>query len=470
MRKWLSLLFIGIAAAHLALAQPEREIITPQNAADLSLLAQIQSRSVRDMIAAAWSPDGSQLAVAERGGVWLYAFSQVGLRPVSELRTNAELWRVDYSPDGTLLVVSQYRSTNPATWLWDVQTGMLLATLELPSALGMTSDHMHLLVPAASGIDYWGIPGGQPIGPSNAHRIQRVSSLDTRASGWNPYLMSLSPDSARLAIIAINADDETRYAVTVWDVEARALEWSQEYTRAEICGLSMAFSPDGQYLAVRQCDAVRLLETSAGESLAFLQSDQPDRTAGAMAFSPDSRLLVASTWFPAPGRTINIIRLWDMTDPGSMTEIGQIDTPYTYNRLMFNGDGTLLLAVANQDLRHYVHLWGHGAALQFVPLPTITPVPTATPSPTATAQPAATLQAGGTALIQTTGGDVLNVRGGPGRGFSVVTRLPGGTPVSLLEGPQDADGFRWWRIRTADGIEGWVVDEVDDAQTLVPAP
>lgn len=468
MKTWLGLLLIGMAVVHMALAQPERDIITPQNAADISLVAQIQSRNVRDMIAAAWSPDGRQLAVAERGGVWLYEFSQAGLRPVSELRTNAELWRVDYSPDGTLLVVSQYRTTNPATWLWDAQTGRLLATLELPNALGMTPNHMHLLAPGASGIDYWGIPGGQPIAVSNAHRIQRVSSLDTRAAGWNPFLMSLSPDGARLAFVNVSAADETRYAVTVWDVEAREQEWSQDYTRAQVCGMSMAFSPDGQYLAIRQCDAVRLLDISTGELLAFLQSDQPDRTAGPIAFSPDSRLLAASTWYAGPGRTINVIRLWDMTNPDELTEIGQIDAPYTYNRLAFNADGTLLLAVANQDLRHYVHLWGHGAALQFARLPTVTPVPTATPSPTA--EPAATLQAGGTALIQTTGGNVLNVRGGPGRDFSVVARLPGGTRVSILEGPQDADGFRWWRIRTADGIEGWVVDEVDDVQTLVPAP
>jgi hypothetical protein len=78
---------------------------------------------------------------------------------------------------------------------------------------------------------------------------------------------------------------------------------------------------------------------------------------------------------------------------------------------------------------------------------------------------------GGQATINTTEGDTLNVRGGPGTSFPVVGRLPAGTRVTLVEGPRAGEGFTWWRIR-AGNLEGWVVESVEDRgtrlQTLLP--
>jgi hypothetical protein len=82
------------------------------------------------------------------------------------------------------------------------------------------------------------------------------------------------------------------------------------------------------------------------------------------------------------------------------------------------------------------------------------------------------LAIGGQATINTTEGDTLNVRGGPGTSFQIVARLPDGTRVTLLEGPRAGDGYTWWRIRGPNGVEGWVVESVDDRgtrlQTLIP--
>lgn len=86
--------------------------------------------------------------------------------------------------------------------------------------------------------------------------------------------------------------------------------------------------------------------------------------------------------------------------------------------------------------------------------------------------PVGDLRVGGEAVINTTAGDVLNVRTGAGTNFEVVARLNTGEVVTLLEGPVPSSGFTWWRVRTASGIEGWVVESVDDngtrLQTLVP--
>jgi hypothetical protein len=82
------------------------------------------------------------------------------------------------------------------------------------------------------------------------------------------------------------------------------------------------------------------------------------------------------------------------------------------------------------------------------------------------------LSPGSLAAINTTDGDQLNVRLAPSTTANVVTKLPDASRVTILEGPRSADGFVWWKIRTGSGIEGWVVESVDDngtrLQTLIP--
>lgn len=84
----------------------------------------------------------------------------------------------------------------------------------------------------------------------------------------------------------------------------------------------------------------------------------------------------------------------------------------------------------------------------------------------------AALTPGGLATVNTTEGDALNVRLGPGLGFPVVARLRDGERVTLIEGPRAAEGFTWWKIRTAAGVEGWAVESVTEdgarLQTLLP--
>jgi len=75
---------------------------------------------------------------------------------------------------------------------------------------------------------------------------------------------------------------------------------------------------------------------------------------------------------------------------------------------------------------------------------------------------------GVSAQVQTTDNDVLNLRSGPGTSFSRLGTIPNGTIVTLIEGPKDADGLIWWRIRLPTGVEGWVVAQADGINTLVP--
>jgi hypothetical protein len=83
------------------------------------------------------------------------------------------------------------------------------------------------------------------------------------------------------------------------------------------------------------------------------------------------------------------------------------------------------------------------------------------------------LAVGGQATVNTTGGDMLRMRSGPGTSFAVISLLSKGTLVTILEGPRSADGLMWWRVRTPDGKEGWVIESITDQgtviQTLIPS-
>jgi hypothetical protein len=91
---------------------------------------------------------------------------------------------------------------------------------------------------------------------------------------------------------------------------------------------------------------------------------------------------------------------------------------------------------------------------------TVTPspiVPTPTPSPEPTASPTPEgLYAGGYAQVSGTQGDDLRLRSDPGLQTTTLKTVPEGARLHILDGPRDADGLTWWRLRDlSDGAEGW---------------
>jgi hypothetical protein len=77
----------------------------------------------------------------------------------------------------------------------------------------------------------------------------------------------------------------------------------------------------------------------------------------------------------------------------------------------------------------------------------------------ATAKKPVGMVVGASTWVRQAGGLPLNRRDAPGLGSHVLDSFPIGTEVTLLEGPRPADGFHWWRVRAADGREGWVAGE-----------
>jgi len=58
-------------------------------------------------------------------------------------------------------------------------------------------------------------------------------------------------------------------------------------------------------------------------------------------------------------------------------------------------------------------------------------------------------------VVQNTQGAGLNLRKEPAKAAAVVSTAKDGVALTVIEGPMEADGFTWWKLRTADGKEGW---------------
>lgn len=92
-----------------------------------------------------------------------------------------------------------------------------------------------------------------------------------------------------------------------------------------------------------------------------------------------------------------------------------------------------------------------------IPTEVVTPTPTVelpglvTPSPVVFTE----IAPGAQVVVQGTLGQGLNLRASPTTLARLVGSARDGNTLTVLEGPQQADGYTWWKVKTADGKEGW---------------
>jgi uncharacterized protein YgiM (DUF1202 family) len=77
------------------------------------------------------------------------------------------------------------------------------------------------------------------------------------------------------------------------------------------------------------------------------------------------------------------------------------------------------------------------------------------------------LTVGGSARV-TAQGDNVRVRADPGTG-QTVTQLTAGTVVAVVEGPRCTNSATWYKVRTAEGSEGWISEAEGREYMLEPA-
>lgn len=62
---------------------------------------------------------------------------------------------------------------------------------------------------------------------------------------------------------------------------------------------------------------------------------------------------------------------------------------------------------------------------------------------------------GATVVVKGTGARGLNLRAQPTTQSERVATVNENAELTVIVGPQEADGFVWWQVETADGKQGW---------------
>jgi len=240
---------------------------------------------------------------------------------------------IAFSPDGQNLLIA---SANRAAQLWDPRSG----------------EPRHTLPDAKDGVSQAAFsPDGNILATVGGARPKSVRMWDLRTSehvllgGGNELLgdVAFSPDGQVLAV---------RYffksLVRLWDSQTGALRHTLRHSGD--VGV-MAFSPDGRLLATSDSKANLLLwDPERGECLRTL-SKGSDWSLGVkgfsgMAFRPDGQLL--ATAVPKAQE----VRLWNPQTGSQVTAVGG---QTHVSQVAFSPDGRLL-ATAGGDGR--IRLWG----------------------------------------------------------------------------------------------------------------
>ena len=282
--------------------------------------------------AIAYSPDGSQLAAASHGRIFLYdtaKYQDVELR----IRDNIYVYSVAFSPDGRTLASAIGDST---IRLWDTITGAQKQTLEghtdVVSGIAFSPDGNTL---ASASFDYtvrlWNAGTGVPKHTLHGH-------------AWYVYGVAFSPNGQTLA----SASGDR--AVRLWD--AKSGRPTRTLTGHIGAVQVVAFSPDGTTLASgageklnnpRENTDIRLWDAVTGDHKRTLFGHT--KSVYSLAFTPNSQTL-------ASGSIDGTIRLWNVVTGATNRVLNSRDW-LSRNHIAFSPDGKTL---ASAD-RLGVSLW-----------------------------------------------------------------------------------------------------------------
>ena len=234
-----------------------------------------------------FSPDTQNLVAVETGGITM--------RRVSD---GTEIWTINeyaqtiaFAPDGKTLVVYD---GDKSISIWQVSGGTHIRTFETSSSNHASiafspNGQMFAVTSNTSTIEIWQI--------SNGSLLQTVNSLGAGVTN-----IEFSPDSQMLAV-------DYRSLLILWRVQDGNLSSMlpipmPDYESMSTKGIydvnDMAFSPDGETLAISNAASVMLLQISDGTLLQVLSHDTRVEQ---VAFSPDAGML-------ASGDASGTIKFW----------------------------------------------------------------------------------------------------------------------------------------------------------------
>jgi WD40 repeat protein len=326
--------------------------------------------------AAALSPDGKTVAVTGGIDVAIHALDDLRGRPLKTIEEKAQVSRLAFSPDGSLLAIGS-RTTRTVriveTKNWTDLKRMTTPTLF--ESVELSSNNKHLVVSYTTGLWLFDITSGNQL-RNHALRTHRgafmpdgktVVATEKLLRFWDvgtgeeqPALsgttdakgVAFSTDGKKVVI------GDMTGGVSLWDLETRKQKWAAKLLNSGPTPLyaqiqAVAISPDGQYVAAGSAQAVCLWNAETGEELPHSKRD-PSHL-GPLAISPSGKQLAVSLPVDNMGTQSTVLVFYDAQTGKEQSRV-ELPKAVVLTQVSFSPRGDLLAALDSTGTVRVINL------------------------------------------------------------------------------------------------------------------